>query len=36
MQNAMMQYMPIKSLVSFGVLPPDQVQGLLDMIRSQV
>ena len=34
MMQAMMEYMPLKALVSFGVMNREQVQGLVQMLRS--
>ena len=36
MQNAMMQYMPLKSLMSFGVMNREQMEGFLQMLRSNM
>ena len=34
MMQAMMEYMPLKALVSFGVMNREQLQGLVQMLRS--
>ncbi|MBQ6383546.1 MAG: glycoside hydrolase family 3 C-terminal domain-containing protein [Clostridia bacterium] len=34
MMQAMMEYMPLKSLISFGVMNREQLQGLVQMLRS--
>ena len=36
MQNAMMQYMPLKSLMSFGVMNREQMEGFLEMLKSRM
>ncbi len=36
MASAMMQYMPLKSLISFGVMDKAQMEGLLQMLKNTV
>ena len=36
MSNAMMQYMPLKSLISFGVMDREQMESMLAMLRGVI